>query len=331
MMSIVLSSVLLLAPPSSPRVSTLDVFSIGSITGATELAELREAVLEDKLSLAVRRASLDRYTELLTSGDAMAKAEQIASNIQEFVEPPADAEFSVEVLSASELQVTGSTEQLIWASTFIEAASDEGFLDSMVDVSITVYRLPAGSSEDLIQGSSGLTLTPESLKALAGKLETLKGADRMTTPRVLMNVGAPASISTVDQTAYIKDFELTFFPDLEKAIADPVVDVINEGLFIDLRALPIRKGTLLLKADYRSASLRRPIREETRKLTSGTAEVTVQVPELREVKASVEFELKDGASVVLSTVDPGFDGEEEHDLLLVLSAELVAKDAEGAK
>lgn len=319
MMSIVLSSVLLFVSPAPP-IPDVDVFPIGALTGASELQELREAVLLEGIPVAVRRASLDRYSELLKTGRVDTRAEEIASNIREFVEPAADAAFQVEVESAESLRVSGTAEQLRWVGSFLEAASEDGFLDATVDVQIEIYRLPAGSSEAFTTGS---TLTPEALVELEGKIAKLDGAERVTAPRVTTNVGARANLAVVDETAYIKDFELTFFPDRKQAVVDPVVGVIQEGLFIDVRALPIAKGMLMLKAEIRSTSLRRPIGEETRTPVVGGAEVTVQVPEVREVKAAVQFEVKEGASAVLSTVDPGFDGEEEQDLLMVIKAVLV--------
>ncbi|QDV05590.1 hypothetical protein Poly30_10880 [Planctomycetes bacterium Poly30] len=316
MMWILLATALLFAPPAADS----EVFSVGALTGANELEELREAVLQDGLPVSVRRASLDRYTELVRSGEAETKVEEIASNIRAFVEPAADAGFEVTVESAGELRVAGTADQLRWVESFLEAASDEGFLDSFVDVKLEIYRLPMGQTEGL---TAGLTMNAEELAALKAKLAKIDGMALVTAPRVITDVGARANMTLVEETAYIKDFELTFFPDREQAIADPVVGVVHEGLFIDLRALPVARGTLMLKADIRTASLKRPIREETRKaVPGGGADLTVQVPEVREVKAAVQFEVKEGTSVVLSTVDPGFEGEAEQELLMVITAVL---------
>ena len=324
MISIVLATALLLSTPA-PLTRESNRFSVGDLTGGTELKELREAVLQERLPVSVRRASLDRYAEILTSGHVDVKAEEIASNIREFVEPTADAGFDVKVLSADEFQVSGTMEQLIWVESFLEASAEMGFLDSQVYVQVEIFQLPAGGRANLIGAERWLTLTAADLDVLRAKIAKLEDAELVNAPGLLMNVGAPASLSVSDETAYIKDVELTFFPDMKKAVVDPVVGVVQEGFFMDVRALPIAKDTLMLKTNFRWVTLQRPLGEETRDPMGLGDEVTVQVPELREVKAAAQFELKGGTSMLLSTVDPGFDGEEEQDVMVLIKAALVEK------
>ncbi|MGK0482944.1 MAG: hypothetical protein ACJAQ3_002926 [Planctomycetota bacterium] len=322
MMSIVLATAFLFPSPQATQAQT-EIFSVGSLTGAAELTELRAAILEVELPLSVRTASLDRYADLLKSGAAEAKVEDIIGNIRQFIEPNTGTSFHVEALSSAEISVTGTTEQVQWVYGFLDAADDEGFLDKFLDVQIQIYRLPAGTQAELLGDSSGKTVTADELAKIRETLSVVEEMELVTAPRVTVTLGARANISVLKETAYVKDYDLTILPDMDGQISDPVIGRVQEGLSIDVRALPVAKETLMLHAEFILTSLKRPLREETRKVGGTGAEVTIQIPEVRKVKAAAQFELKDGASLLLRTVDPGFDGEAEQDLLVVISASLI--------
>ena len=82
--SFLMSALVLTTPQLSPvavqeqAVERHEVFfEVGDLTGADELKELRSAILDEALPLSVRRATLDRYSELLTSNSVSVEAEEL--------------------------------------------------------------------------------------------------------------------------------------------------------------------------------------------------------------------------------------------------------------
>lgn len=332
MIPICLCTALLLpsAPQEQPLTDAIRVFEIGHLTGASELSELRAAIIQDDLPVSVRRASLDRYTTILKSGTLEAKAKELASSIEHFVEPAAGPGFRVEPLSASELSVTGLPAQVDWVAEFLRQTAKTNLLGAMVDIRVEIYRLPAGHREALTGGRSGAAMSPKELLAVETKLATIQGVEKVNSPRMRTFVAQEGEISVVNETAYVRDYQLTILPDLKQEVLDPVVDVVSEGFSIKVRALGAAGGGLLVSTEFSSSSLHRPIAEIKSKLGPNFDEVTIQLPEVKIVKGSAKFELQDDAGIVLSTIDPGFDDETPEDLLVIVRAELVLPQGENA-
>lgn len=104
--------------------------------------------------------------------------------------------------------------------------------------------------------------------------------DTLMVPSVLVSGGSQASVQSLNQVAYIADFEVEITA--SAAIADPVVRTVQDG--ISLRVTPIvvpGTGELRLEVEFTRSDLKRPIQQvETSLDVPGASKVTIQLPEL---------------------------------------------------
>lgn len=87
----------------------------------------------------------------------------------------------------------------------------------------------------------------------------------------------PGELRVASQCAYIAAFQLSQTP--EQAIADPIIEVTEDGCLLRLFARPSSEaGTLELSVDLALCELERPIQQREIVLAGGLSPLTVQVP-----------------------------------------------------
>ncbi|MHC4262686.1 MAG: hypothetical protein ACYSWX_09210 [Planctomycetota bacterium] len=311
--------------PTEPRIAlevndvSVVTYDVGDLTGAQELRDLRDSVVRDDIPQVVRRAALDRYVELLETRSVSTATEDLVGAIETFIDPPASSQLNKVVASGpGEITVAGSDVQHAWVESFLEAS--RGF-EGLVDFQMRIYEVPVGRLDTLVQGRSGTILAAPDVAPFLEQLEEMGDADVLMVPRVLAHAGSASNIQAVEQTAYVKDYELTVLPDLQQEIADPIIDVLPTGVAIDLRAVPVGPDSLSVHVDFRYSVAERPFPTRTVRVGAAGNELTIQLPEVRVAKATARFDLAPGSAVVMATVDPGReDGEAPRDLLFVLQA-----------
>ncbi len=297
----------------------LSVYDISDLTGARELDELRAAVTQDDLAQSVRVAAFEKYMSLMEKGAAKGAAKSIVEAIEIFIDPPAGADFRVASTEPGELTVVATGQQHEWVQQYLEASRK---FNGLIDIETKLYKLPHGHLDQLVDGRSGSVLDQPALQKLLRLIEGLDGVELVTAPRVVVHAGARANLSVLEQTAYIKDYELTLLPDLGQELADPVIDVLQTGVVLDIRAVPI-DDRLAVKAAFSYSTAEKPIRSQELRLGAGGQVVTIQLPEVRSTKASARFDLADAATIAIATVDPGGgddDADGGHDILLLIKA-----------
>lgn len=107
-----------------------------------------------------------------------------------------------------------------------------------------------------------------------------------------------ASVSVIRQTAYIKDFNV----EVANAafIADPEVDVIQDGIVLDVRPMiSYDRKYITLDLQPTIAELVRPIPTFTTSLAGATLPVTLQFPQLTVRSAETTVKVPDGGSVLI--------------------------------
>lgn len=129
---------------------------------------------------------------------------------------------------------------------------------------------------------------------------------------------APAEISVIESIPYIREYETTILPDLETEVCDPVIATVQDGLTLRVRGAYVSEETLKVRTEFTASSVRRPLQQIERPVGSAGNVVTLQIPEVKTVQASASFDVKEESVIVLSTVDPGFEGGEARDVLLVV-------------
>ncbi|MEZ5987808.1 MAG: hypothetical protein R3F30_01515 [Planctomycetota bacterium] len=125
-----------------------------------------------------------------------------------------------------------------------------------------------------------------------------EGMDVVEDTRVRVPTAGKASLTVVNQVSFVRGFELEAEP--HALIADPVIDVVQEGLLLELEDRGDGQlGTVLHRAD-----LVRPIASLDARLFAAGAPVSLQVPLVHAQKLSGGCTLAPGHALVLVLRDP---------------------------
>ncbi len=103
--------------------------------------------------------------------------------------------------------------------------------------------------------------------------ETLVGPMSLT-----VLAGQTASISIINEIAYVKDFDVEIAS--AAVIADPIIDILREGVVVTIRPYADPDGRIEMDGEVMSSAVARPINEFTTNLGDGS-DVTLQIPELK--------------------------------------------------
>ncbi|MEM9803611.1 MAG: hypothetical protein AAGA20_25060, partial [Planctomycetota bacterium] len=204
-----------------------------------------------------------------------------------------------------------------WIDRFLSGTRQ---FDGFIDVEVRLFHVAAGTAAEVWDGRTGVLLDGETTAGFLDRLTASKDAESVAAPRLLTQPGAPASLFIGEQTAYVKDFELTVLPDTETEIADPVIDVVQTGTSIDVLAIPLGAERLAVEIEFRQSTAERPFRELTTTLGANSSPVTVQLPEVKTSRVAARFELDPGSSIALSVNNPE---DETKDIVVLMRAQRV--------
>lgn len=275
---------------------TITVYDVSDLTGQGELDALARDIVSDAVSMETRVTLLEKYRELIEAGEARGAMQNIIETVQELVEPPLSSQQKAQAIGDGSLTIVGTKAQHEWVDGYLSSLRTfKGF----IDVQATVYMLPRGRVGELLKGRSGVVVDAAELAELRTKVA---GGDCVSSPRMVIKPGQRATISVLDQTAYIKDYELTIVPGRDEEIADPVIDVIKTGLILDVRAAPVSATRMALHAEYTVTKAERPFPEAKVQLGTRRMEVTVQLPEVHTMRAKGRFDLGTGSAVALGSL-----------------------------
>ncbi len=296
-----------------PAGTALRLYEARHLTGHARLAELVAAVKDTSSASGVEDAleRLENLEHLRT--DAERTAASLVAAVREQIDPQLEGRVQrIDHLGLGSLVLVGSPEQHAWLARFLEAASE---FDGLIDIQARIYSLPPGQLSKLSRGRSGEVLGGEGVANLLRELERA-GVEAVTTPRVATFPFQEASLSVIQQQAYIRDYELKVLPDLDAEVADPVIDVVDSGILMNLRGVPLADGLLGVAVELEYSDLEEPIPTAEIVLGAGKHKVTVQLPQVTKVSLEGSFELAPGETLMLATTDP--TGEKE--ILVLLKA-----------
>lgn len=155
-----------------------------------------------------------------------------------------------------------------------------------------------------------LLLTSDQLRAVDKRIDAGGDVTLLTSPRLSLFSGQRGSLVVSNQIAYLADYAITQTDGL--VVADPVVDTINEGVFMQARPVVNEPGAgagadqqpgILLDLEVQLTFVARPIREVTVRLNSGDgpalSDVTIQVPEVLSQTVRRNLEIRDGDTIAI--------------------------------
>ena len=200
----------------------------------------------------------------------------------------------------------------------IGTSNDAGawYQDSNADIRARTENLfdQALGNPDVLTASGGFSmqwsyLDDTELEAILRATQKYERVNTVTAPTLLVYNTQRANLQVTNHVAYVKDFDVEIAQ--ASVIADPIVDVVREGVVLDVRPIVSndrRFVTLELRPTV--ATLMRPIRTFSTTLAVGTA-VTFEVPELRKESLKTTVVMPDGGTLLLG----GLKYYEEQDLV----------------
>mgnify|MGYP002713132062 CR=1 FL=1 len=120
---------------------------------------------------------------------------------------------------------------------------------------------------------------------------------QLSAPRILVHNTARANLMVTTQFSYIRDFNVEIAQ--AAAVADPVVDIIRDGVVLDVRpVVSADRRFILMELRPTLAKLKLPIPTFTTTLGVGQ-QVSIQLPELLLNKVRTTVTLPDGGTLLL--------------------------------
>ena len=223
----------------------------------------------------------------------------LANVIRAFVEPPLDDEESVLAVGASHIVVSGRSAQHRWVETFLNRHRQGP--PPTVDLEVELFMVPKARLGEIGLAKGTRIVEDGQEEALLTALRG-DGIDRMSAPRIALRAFSHVSMSSLTQTSYIKDFEVeTIEIDGKKQqIADPVIDVVRDGIVLEGTSGELEDGLLGVDLGITLMQLERPIPTFSTTLGVGTQPVTIQLPQVSKVEARLTARITDGGRVVLT-------------------------------
>jgi type II secretory pathway component GspD/PulD (secretin) len=156
--------------------------------------------------------------------------------------------------------------------------------------------------QDALRPTGGLSfqwtyLNDLQMQLVLRAVEKSERTEIVSSPRILVSNTGRANLTFLNQVAYVKDFDVEIAQ--AASIADPIVDVVEEGVILDVRPI-VSADRRFITIELRPtiAQLTRPIAEVVTTLGSQNS-VTIQLPELDLRKARTSIPMPDGATVLL--------------------------------
>jgi general secretion pathway protein D len=132
-----------------------------------------------------------------------------------------------------------------------------------------------------------------------------------------------ANVAVINQTSYVRDFDVEVAQ--ASFIADPVVDVIQDGIVLDVRpVISYDRKHIKMNLQPTVAELRRPIPTFTTSLAGSTLPVTLQLPVLTVKSFSTTAEIPDGGSVLIGGLREALTRERRAEVPVLGSIPLIS-------
>tara|TARA_R110002126_G_scaffold4409_19_gene23237 strand:- start:7312 stop:8379 length:1068 start_codon:yes stop_codon:yes gene_type:complete len=276
-------------------------YELAHLTGHDGLEPWDDRFDEIQDPVAVQQALdlLDRFEDRRIA--VQETTESLMSSVRDMMVPRMEAGIQrVEHVGDGAFVLVGTPAQHAWMVQFLAAA--DGF-DGLIDIEAQIFVLERGKLAAYTPDRSGTVLEAQIATQLLLDLKD-SGADVVVSPRVMTWPFQKAELSVISQQAYVSDYELKVIPETDHEIADPVIDVVNSGLTMTIRGVPLADDRLSVHANLEYSVLERPIPSTEITIGAGHHKVLIQTPKVTRIKLDGVFAMKGGESLLLVTADP---------------------------
>lgn len=235
-----------------------------------------------------------------TREDRVRATETLAALIAKHVEPPLDAALDkLGPIGDGSLAFRANADQHAWTRGFLEAQRAFGGLIQTGARFFTVERVAL----ERTQVANGTVFASKAEgDAFVAALQASPGLTELSAPRITTFARQRAHISVIDQFAFVQDWVVEIVEPNKQEIGDPQIGVINQGLVLDVRAMPMPGGKILAEIELQRCEVVRPVL--TQRVVIGSAkkhEVEISLPVMDTVRLRGDVLLADGAGVVFSS------------------------------
>jgi general secretion pathway protein D len=157
--------------------------------------------------------------------------------------------------------------------------------------------------------TAGITLLDDlQLQAIFTAIEKRSNVEVVNSQMLTVLNNERGHVAIINQTAYVRDFDVEVAQ--ASFIADPIVDVIQDGVVLDVRpVISYDRKYVTMHLEPTVADLQRPIPTFTTSLGGSTLPVTFQLPTLTVTTFATNAKVPDGGSVLLGGLRQVFSRE----------------------
>ena len=247
------------------------------------------------------------------------RLDAVVAAIREYVRPKfLNGIDELNVHGRTTMVVTGTAEHHAWIRNFLALQRDR----SAPFLMLQSHQVRASAEAFERLGFEGPTAIIEDPAEAGRVVETLVGAKEvvevLSAPQLMISQGSPAEVSVMNQVSYVKNYEVVYVHPGPTAIADPVIDIVQEGVFNRMIGMQIEPGLYALDIEVERSEIERPIpTKEIRVTVDVETPVTISQPTVLTSKLSSTVLLRDGGAVWFRVPD----GEQE--LMVFVQMKLV--------
>lgn len=237
----------------------------------------------------------------------------LARSIETFVQPPFEGPEELRTIAGTHVIAVARPEQHDWIEKFLERQTERATQQLLVEVRL--LTLPRGATmPPLKEGGPEIALNPSSEPMILDReraAQTLlkwretDGVSSLAAPSVLCMPGQRMSLYTMDETAYVKDYQILTIrqdgQDIE--IADPVVAVIRAGMHLEGSVAELADDRLAVDFKLTQRDLhKRPIPTVEVPIGRQGRKVTIQRPSWSEFQIDAASALADKQTLQFVTI-----------------------------
>jgi|GEM_PF-4008348 len=246
---------------------------------------------------------LDDAGEPLDDEAIAARARVLRTNlledVQRWIEPPLEKEHTLRMTEGGALIAHVPPASARWIEAFarlqLDHAVDAEEGPTLFELETAIYQAPPSAFDPLgIDAQTRLFAPDAPFDPHALNIEVLSA------PRLVVFASQQANVSIINQVAYVKEYRHVVVAPGNEEILDPIVDVIEDGVSIDTRVVPLPGGSIGVVLDARITELQRPIETVEVVVREGMQPVQIGVPEVHRIELVTRVRLAPEETILIT-------------------------------
>lgn len=281
----------------------------------TKTADSKASDPKAKEMPSIDAQSSDAALESFDHSRKWQEAKALAEIAQRYMQPAFAPEHEqLDAPSEGMLVANLALDQHAWLTRFLRLQKVQ---TGATEIAVSVVEGPRGSFRDVgLKDPSTVFADPGALASIRQRLAHDERFTILSSPRIATLNGQQGSISVLNQVAYIKDWKVTIVEPGPQEIADPTIDIVQDGFVFDMRATVLAENSYGLDLAFKVSKLERPMASRKMRISAtNDKEVEIGVPIVTKIHFESNLILADGASAAFTTASP----EHDKDIAIILT------------